>query len=146
MKSEQPRGIRNNNPLNIRHNRANMWRGRASSQTDPDFVQFGAMVYGIRAAYVIMIRYLWRYPNMTLSHLINVWAPSTENNTQRYIDFMCAQLSLPHDYQLKNLTKYQWVALASAMIRYENGKSVDEADIVTGLDMAASSLGIMLQP
>ena len=59
---------------------------------------------------------------------------------------MCAQLRLPHDYQLKNLSKYQWVALASAMIKYENGKSIDEAIIVTGLDMATSSLGIMLQP
>lgn len=146
MKSEQPRGIRNNNPLNIRHNRANLWRGRASSQTDHDFVQFGAMVYGIRAAYIIMFRHLQRYPDMTIAQLICLWAPTVENNTKRYIDYVCAQMKLPHDYRLKNLAKYQWLALASAMIRYENGKSIDEAEIVTGLDMAASSLGIVLQP
>lgn len=146
MKSEQPRGIRNNNPLNIRHNRADLWRGRASSQTDPDFVQFGAMVYGIRAAYIIMFRCQQKDPAMTVSQLIHHWAPTTENNTKGYLDFVCARLRLPGDYQLRNLAKYQWVTLASAMIRYENGKSVDEAEIVTGLDMAASSLGVMLQP
>ena len=39
------RGIRNNNPLNIRHS-ADRWQGARMKQTDPSFVQFKTMAYG----------------------------------------------------------------------------------------------------
>ena len=38
------RGLRNNNPLNIRHS-ADRWRGVRKEQTDPSFVQFESMAY-----------------------------------------------------------------------------------------------------
>ena len=42
-----PRGIRNNNPLNIRI--GNQWLGERANPNDPAFEQFVAMEYGIRA-------------------------------------------------------------------------------------------------
>ena len=39
------RGIRNNNPLNIRHS-ADKWQGASETQTDKSFVQFKSMAYG----------------------------------------------------------------------------------------------------
>jgi hypothetical protein len=44
-----PRGIRNNNPLNIRHS-ADQWQGACEEQKDKSFVQFKSMAYGYRAA------------------------------------------------------------------------------------------------
>ena len=44
------RGIRNNNPLNIRHS-SDRWEGAREEQTDSAFVQFQTMAYGYRAAW-----------------------------------------------------------------------------------------------
>ena len=44
-----PRGFRINNPLNIRLGMSR-WEGRASVQSDPDFVVFRTMEFGYRAA------------------------------------------------------------------------------------------------
>ena len=50
------RGLRNNNPLNIRHGK-DQWLGAATTQTDKDFVQFQSMAYGYRAAWRILNTY-----------------------------------------------------------------------------------------
>ena len=42
----ETRGIRNNNPLNIRHS-ADQWQGARDKQTDKSFVQFKSMAYGM---------------------------------------------------------------------------------------------------
>lgn len=47
-KKKEPRGIRNNNPLNIR--KGNNWKGERPNQTDPAFEEFESMEMGIRAA------------------------------------------------------------------------------------------------
>ena len=48
MTTKQPRGIRNNNPGNIRRN-GDPWQGLAKDQTDREFFTFQSAVYGIRA-------------------------------------------------------------------------------------------------
>ena len=45
-----PRGIRNNNPLNIERSKSK-WQGLAEHQRDPRFAQFKSMTWGIRAAF-----------------------------------------------------------------------------------------------
>ena len=47
------RGIRNNNPLNIRRS-ATRWQGAREEQKDKSFVQFKSMAYGYRAAWKIL--------------------------------------------------------------------------------------------
>lgn len=44
------RGLRNNNPLNIRRNNTK-WQGLSVTQTDKSFFQFKTMAYGYRAAF-----------------------------------------------------------------------------------------------
>ena len=46
-----PRGIRNNNPLNIRLNPENRWQGRVSPKHNSDgaFEQFQDPIMGLRA-------------------------------------------------------------------------------------------------
>ena len=48
-----PRGLRNNNPLNIRHS-ASRWQGARVEQTDKAFVQFTSLAMGYRAAWRIL--------------------------------------------------------------------------------------------
>ena len=54
------RGIRNNNPLNIRHS-ADKWQGASVEQKDKSFVQFKSMAYGYRAAWRILQTYYERF-------------------------------------------------------------------------------------
>lgn len=54
---KQPRGIRNNNPGNIRRS-SDPWQGLAKEQIDREFFKFKSSVYGIRA----LARLLGRVP------------------------------------------------------------------------------------
>ena len=92
-----PRGIRNNNPLNIR--KGSSWKGERPVQTDAAFEEFISMEYGIRAAFILMRNHITGFkgtrPKMnTIKKLISVWAPPTENNTNKYIDFVAAHVHL----------------------------------------------------
>ena len=57
---KEPRGIRNNNPLNIRHS-ADRWQGARGEQKDKSFVQFKSMAYGYRAAWKTLQSYYNRF-------------------------------------------------------------------------------------
>ena len=82
------RGLRNNNPLNIRHS-SDRWEGVRKEQTDKSFVQFKSMVYGYRAAWKILQTYYERFcmqsKTFTVRNIITRWAPPTENDTEAYI-------------------------------------------------------------
>ena len=66
------RGLRNNNPLNIRHS-ADQWQGIATTQTDKSFVQFQSMAYGYRAAWKILDTYCLRFRRERLPyHVRNI--------------------------------------------------------------------------
>ena len=83
------RGIRNNNPLNIRHGKSR-WEGRTRVQTDAEFVTFTSMAYGYRAAWKLMETYQLRLrmedKSYTLENIIHRWAPPEDNNdTQAYL-------------------------------------------------------------
>ncbi len=94
------RGIRNNNPLNIRRSK-DKWQGLKALQTDPQFCQFETMAYGWRAAFVMLTRtYYHTYRLYTIRAIINRWAPPNENNTKRYIENVCRLTGIGADEPL----------------------------------------------
>lgn len=122
-----PRGFRNNNPLNIRI--GNVWLGEVQVPTDPDFEQFVSMAYGIRAAFVLLRRYIRHYRRTTVPQVIAAWAPSTENNTTAYVDRVCSLSHIDPDATLHFEDREQMVQLISAMILVECGQPVS-VDII----------------
>lgn len=101
MNKVTPRGIRNNNPLNIRI--GNTWLGESANPVDQEFEEFVSMEYGLRAAFLILRRYIRRYKKNTVTSIVSTWAPHNENNTLRYIDTVCHKTGLeptqPIDYE-----------------------------------------------
>ena len=93
----ESRGIRNNNPLNIRRNPRNRWRGLRKEQTDKSFCQFKAMKWGLRAAIRLMENYI-RRGAQTPRQIISRWAPPSENNTSGYITQACQRAGLDPDF------------------------------------------------
>ena len=134
MQSKTPRGIRNNNPLNIRI--GNTWLGEVSDPTDSEFEQFCAVQYGLRAGFVILRRYIRRYGRNTIAKIIHAWAPTTENNTQSYIDAVSKRTGIPPGAILSYDDEKQMVALVEAMAYVECGHTVDVKVILQSYQMA----------
>ncbi|WP_281674282.1 structural protein P5 [Porphyromonas asaccharolytica] len=91
----QPRGLRNNNPLNIRRTQSK-WLGEVDSlkgQRDTAFCQFSSLVYGYRAAGKLLQTYQKKYKLYVLSQIIGRWAPPSENNTRAYADRVATQMT-----------------------------------------------------
>lgn len=128
------RGIRNNNPLNIRHNRNNRWQGVYEQQTDPEFVRFASIQFGIRAGFIIIRNYI-KQGHKDVASIVSRWAPASENNTDAYIRHVCEMSGLSPFQVLHFEDKDTMVALVDAMIRVECGKPVALSDIQKGYAM-----------
>ncbi len=131
--NKTPRGIRNNNPLNIRI--GNVWLGEVDNPTDRSFEQFKQMEYGIRAGFVILRRYIRRYGRDTIAEIVSAWAPANENNTQAYIDSVSKRMGIATDVRLRFEDRNTMCALVDAMIRVECGQPVALTKIQKGYDM-----------
>lgn len=129
-----PRGIRNNNPLNIRI--GNTWLGERMSPTDPAFEEFVAIEYGYRAAFCILRRYIRRYRKNTISAIVSTWAPASENNTQRYIDFVADRMKISPEDTIDYNDREKMAQLVAAMQLIECGTPADMAKVMKGYDMA----------
>lgn len=129
-----PRGIRNNNPLNIRI--GNTWLGERSNPTDQSFEEFVTMEYGLRAAFIILRRYIRRYHKNTVASIISTWAPASENNTQRYIDIVCGRMGIQSDTPIDYDDEFTMCNLVAAMAFVECGQPIDKKRIEKAYTMA----------
>ena len=76
------RGLRNNNPGNIRLGIE--WKGEVKGD-DTAFEKFKSVEYGIRAIYKLISAYASKHGINTIHGIINRYAPSSENATDQYI-------------------------------------------------------------
>lgn len=120
--TKAPRGIRNNNPLNIRI--GNTWLGEVPNPTDSDFEQFVHVKYGLRAGFCILRRYIRRYKRNTVRKIVTAWAPSSENNTERYIELVCKFGCLDADEEIHYEDSLTMCSLVQAMARVEVGETI----------------------
>lgn len=129
-----PRGIRNNNPLNIRI--GNTWLGERANPTDSAFEEFVSMRYGLRAGFLILRRYIRRYKKNTITDIVSTWAPASENNTQRYIDTVASRCKMAPDAPVLFEDKETMVSIVAAMVYVECGQEIDRNEIYEAYDMA----------
>lgn len=125
------RGIRNNNPLNIE--RGDKWQGLRDVQEDPRFCQFVSMEFGCRAALKILRSYIKGYEYTgrtsrikfdTIEKIVSRWAPSSENNTERYIQFVSQKTGINRFQRIAISDKKSIVNIAYAMSLFECGVDV----------------------
>jgi hypothetical protein len=128
------RGVRNNNPGNIRIS-GDKWNGLSTVQTDKSFFQFVSPEYGIRALVKILLTYRNTYGLTTISEIINRWAPSSENDTQAYIARVSNHVKID-PYLTLDFNKDLFL-LVEAIIKHENGVQPYSADIIRkGISLA----------
>lgn len=123
MTSAIPRGIRNNNPLNIRI--GNTWLGEVPNPTDSDFEQFVHIKYGLRAGFCILRRYIRRYHRDTITKIVHAWAPATENDCASYIKVVAHHSGINPDAPIDYADIASMCKLVQAMAFVECGRVLD---------------------
>jgi hypothetical protein len=126
----QPRGLRNNNPLNIRHN-ADTFQGEIKGN-DKSFKTFVSMTYGYRAGFVILHTYLTKHGLNTIEKVIARFAPPIENDTQAYIANVERWSGIPRNKELTAADGADYILIVSAMSFMENGVNADINQVKAG--------------
>lgn len=134
-----PRGIRNNNPLNIRRSE-DQWKGMAEAQNDRAFVQFKSLEWGWRAAFYLLTRtYYHKYRLYTIRAIISRWAPEADHNdTAAYIAHVSRLTGISPDEPIGTPLEQpaRWMMVGVAMAIQENGTaSIDWFAMLKGWEL-----------
>lgn len=117
--ASDPRGIRNNNPGNIKYNPANQWQGQVGS--DGTFCKFDTMENGLRAMFVLLRNYCQLYNLCTIAQIASRWAPAGANNPATYGQSVSNFSGIPLNQMLQWGDISQMVRLAKGIVGIENG-------------------------
>lgn len=132
-KTKTPRGLRNNNPLNIIHSKAH-WQGMNDRQTDPNFVQFKSMEWGIRAA-VMTLRSYHKKGYKTVQAIVQRWCP--DHTAPGYIRTVCNCTGWNPSREVNPWDIDDVCNLLNAMIKVENGTYISMSIIRDGYKLIA---------
>lgn len=138
---DKTRGIRNNNPGNLRFVASNNWVGKIpfvdNTDSDKAFEQFTEIKYGIRAMLRVVINNIDK-GNDTITKIISRYAPPSENDTKAYISVVSKACGLQPDEKIKNVDAVFLITIARAIIKNEVGKDapyVLDSDIQDAIDV-----------
>lgn len=113
-----PRGLRNNNPLNIEAGAFTQSQpGFAGS--DGRFARFQTQEQGLGAANALLDTYQNKHGLNTVAGIIGRWAPAGENDTRGYITSVAGRMGVDPNQPLR---PEQRQTLIKAMAQFENGR------------------------
>ncbi len=143
-RSDLPRGLRNNNPGDIREGDA--WQGM--SGTDPGgFIIFEDISWGIRAL-ATDITNEWKKGNNSISAFISIYAPPSENDTPAYISSVAADTGFDPNMPLA-LDQGTLQSLVRAIMNRELGANysamIPDDDIDLGISMMNNPLPTLVK-
>jgi len=127
------RGLKNNNPGNIRRG-GDTFQFEKLPSTDAAFKQFMNMPSGYRAMFVTLSTYLTLGHN-TIAEIINRWAPDNENDTKAYIKTVVKLSGIKADKELKHSDGEEIKQIVAAMSQVENGVPAVMRDVDDGFRM-----------
>lgn len=138
MEQKLARGLRNNNPLNIR--KGCDWRGERSVQIDRQFEEFTSMEFGLRAAIKLVCNHINGHNSAhkactTISSLIQMWAPTTENNTGAYIKAVEEFTGINRYQRIYANNRLMVSRIVQAMAKVETGAEIDMQLIRSAWDL-----------
>jgi hypothetical protein len=117
---KEPRGFRNFNPGNVIISSAK-WVGKVEFNSDGKFEQFDTMEHGLRCMLIVLRTYIKKRGLNTIEKIIPVYAPSSENNCEAYIETVCVLSGFLRDavigYEIEDMRR-----LIEAMCYHENGR------------------------
>ena len=133
------RGLRNNNPGNIRLG-SFRYKGEKAKSSDAAFRQFESIEWGYRAMFVLLNNYAKKYGCDTLRKMINRYAPPVENHTENYIRRVCDATHLLPDEQISTIDGPTMTAVVAAMSEVENGVKADTKAVYRGWELFVADI------
>lgn len=120
-----PRGVRNNNPLNIEA--GDFTKSQPGfSGSDGRFAKFDTPQNGLAAAHALLDVYDTKHGLNTVNGIVGRWAPGTDgNNVSAYASDVAQRLGIDPNAPIP---KEMRPALVAAMAQHENGVPVPGAD------------------
>lgn len=128
------RGLRNNNPGNIRNSKT-VWQGEVIPSADRSFKQFRSMAYGYRAMIKLLRNYSLINGCHTIRTMISRWAPPVENDTRSYIATVSKLTGIAPDTRIDIHDRRTMCDLTAAMSRVENGVRAVREEVEAGWDL-----------
>lgn len=138
------RGVRNNNPGNIRigaHWLGLMPRDQMTAEQakEDEFCVFESPKWGFRAMAVIFKNYARLYGVKTIRAVISRWAPPSENNTEAYINAVADFLAVRPDDLFSFSNRQNQTGLIKAVSIHENGGwKFQITDLADGINLASN--------
>ena len=133
-KKSMPRGLRNNNPLNIRIS-TDKFAGEVRPSQDKSFKQFETMAHGYRAAFRVLRTYINNYKCDTIRKIISRYAPSNENHTENYIKVVSERSGITADEPILADNREMMIRIVAAMSFVENGLEAVMSDVIRGWEL-----------
>ena len=115
-----PRGLRMNNPGNIRISSTKR-KGEVIPSADKSFKQFESMSYGYRSMLKLIRNYKIFQGLDTIETIINRWAPPNENNTGNYKSFVVKDTGIQPTTKINPYVEEPMLRIAAAITKMENG-------------------------
>lgn len=132
-----PRGVRNNNPGNIKYYSSNAWQGKipAAQNTEerrldgtPLFEQYVSWMYGVRAMiYLLKISYL-PGPRNTIKKVLEEWAPDYSSG---YLSFLVNKVGKGENEVISPNDEQTIKKLVQAIARFENDRKTTVQEVIT---------------
>lgn len=124
ISSDQPRGIRNNNPLNIEA--GDFTKGQPGFLgSDGRFARFETPQQGTDAAGKLLDIYSNKHGLNTVNGIVNRWAPASDNNpSQAYASSVAGRMGVGADDALNMADPAVKQKIIAAMGQFENGRPV----------------------
>ncbi len=131
------RGLRNNNPGNIRLSGVR-YKGETVSG-DKAFKTFESMPWGYRAMFVVLNTYQKKHGLLTIRQMIGRWAPPCENDTGAYVDAVARWSPVDADTPVASTDRDVMLPIVAAMSRVENGVAAVAEDVEKGWELFVKS-------
>lgn len=129
--TKKPRGLRNNNPGNIRKGGV-PYQGEIVPSKDDAFRQFTTMAYGYRAMFVLLHTYQRKYGISTIADMIIRYAPAIENHTTEYIRAVAEASGVPATSHITTTNGDVMIPIVAAMSKVENGVPAELSEVEQG--------------
>jgi len=132
-----PRGVRNNNPGNIKYYSSNAWQGKVpmAQNTDaidvdgePTFEQFVSYPYGVRAMIHILKNSYIPSGRNTLRLIMTDWAPDGGTS---YLNYMVGKVGKTADEVISATDEVTIKKMVQAIARFENDRKGNVLEVVT---------------
>lgn len=140
--SDAARGVRNNNPGNVRigaHWQGLMPRDQMTPEQvkEDEFCVFQAPKWGFRAMAIIFKNYARLYGVKTIREAISRWAPPSENDTEAYIKAVSDYVGVAPNDRYSFANRQNLTGLLKAVSIHEcGGWKFTISDVVEGVDLA----------